>query len=138
MDSEGQGALARPFVLGRATQGYLRRLWRNRHRPDWKQDRAALVDLGIADPLLGSARRDRLFEALRRRQERGGCGNYVIAFIHHAMSPVRYWEAVGAEVRTAFRRVLRRRKVKPERFGLLVTKIMEQAEALHDEWSPAA
>ena len=38
----------------------------------------------------------------------------------------------------ARRRVLRRRKVKPEHFDLFVAKVMEQAEALYDEWPPAA
>ena len=41
-----------------------------------------------------------------------------------------------AEARTAVRRVLRRRNVKPEHFHLFVTKVMQQAEALYEDWPP--
>src|SRR5437667_10255185 len=49
---------------------------------------------GIVDPLPGLTKRDRLFEALRSRQERDGCANHVLAFIQMFMEPVRF---VGAK-----------------------------------------
>lgn len=49
-----------------------------------------LSDLGIADPLPDMTKRHRLYEALRGRQEHDRCGNYVVAFIHRAMDPVRF------------------------------------------------
>ena len=49
-----------------------------------------LRDLDIADPMPGITKRRRLYEALRGRQQRDGCGNLVVAFVHRAMDPVRY------------------------------------------------
>lgn len=46
-------------------------------------------------------------------------------------------EAVKAEVRAAVRRVLRKRKVKKEDFGMLIEHIMMQAEALYGDWPTA-
>jgi uncharacterized protein Ymh len=48
---------------------------------------------GVDDPLPGFTKRDRLFEALRARQERDGCANHVLAFIQTFIEPVRF---VGA------------------------------------------
>lgn len=48
----------------------------------------------IEDPLPGITKRDRLFEALRLRQERDGCSNRILAFIQAFMEPVRF---VGAK-----------------------------------------
>jgi len=52
--------------------------------------------LGIEDPSPMMTKRKRLFEALKKRQERDRCGNNVVAFIYAAMDPVRY---VGMEER---------------------------------------
>jgi uncharacterized protein (TIGR02391 family) len=52
-----------------------------------------LRDCGIEDPLPGSTKRDRLFEALYQRQRKDGVGNHIVAFIHKAMNPVRYVSA---------------------------------------------
>jgi len=52
--------------------------------------------LGIEDPSPMMTKRKRLFEALKKRQERDRCGNNVVAFIYAAMGPVRY---VGMEER---------------------------------------
>lgn len=49
-----------------------------------------LSRLGIADPMLSMAKRVRLFEALRARQERDRCANLVVAFIQETMKPVRH------------------------------------------------
>lgn len=49
-----------------------------------------LRDCGIEDPLPGHTKRERLFEALYRRQVNDGTGNHVVAFIYKAMNPVRY------------------------------------------------
>lgn len=49
-----------------------------------------LRDCGIEDPLPGYTKRERLFEALSRRQVNDGTGNQVVAFIYKAMNPVRY------------------------------------------------
>ncbi len=49
-----------------------------------------LQDCGIDDPLPGSTKRYRLFDALSLRQRRDRCGNNVVAFTHAAMNPVRY------------------------------------------------
>ena len=53
---------------------------------------AVLERCGIDDPHLGSNKRSRLYEALRRRQEKDRCGNHVIAFIQKAMEPVLWIE----------------------------------------------
>jgi len=42
---------------------------------------------GIDDPVPEMTKRHRLFQALRARQEKDGCANNVIAFIHAAMDP---------------------------------------------------
>ncbi len=47
-------------------------------------------------------------------------------------------DAVQAEVRSAFRRVLRTQEVRREDFEYLVEKIMEQAQALYARWPLAA
>jgi len=52
-----------------------------------------LRDCGIEDPLPGSTKRDRLFEALYQRQHKDGVGNHVVAFIYKAMNPARYVSA---------------------------------------------
>jgi uncharacterized protein (TIGR02391 family) len=44
----------------------------------------------IEDPSPGITKRDRLFDALRAKQERDGCANNVLAFIHTALDPVRF------------------------------------------------
>ncbi len=44
----------------------------------------------IDDPSPGITKRDRLFDALQRKQERDGCSNNVIAFIQTALDPVRF------------------------------------------------
>ncbi len=49
-----------------------------------------LRESNIGDPLPGVTKRDRLFEALNQKQKQDRCANNVIAFIHKAMSPVRY------------------------------------------------
>lgn len=49
-----------------------------------------LRSCAIADPFPAVTKRDRLFEALSARQSQDRCGNNVAAFIHAAMSPVRY------------------------------------------------
>jgi uncharacterized protein (TIGR02391 family) len=49
-----------------------------------------LQDCGIEDPLPGHTKRERLFEALYRRQRNDGAGNHVVAFVYRAMNPVRY------------------------------------------------
>jgi uncharacterized protein (TIGR02391 family) len=49
-----------------------------------------LRDCGIDDQFSGGAKRDRLFEALSRRQNIDRCGNQVAAFTLAAMKPVRY------------------------------------------------
>ena len=49
-----------------------------------------LLDAGIDDPLPSYTKRHRLFGALNARQERDKSGNNVAAFIHKAMSPVRF------------------------------------------------
>lgn len=46
--------------------------------------------LGIDDPSPTMTKRHRLYEALRSRQDRDGCGNLVIAFVQRAMDPVLY------------------------------------------------
>ncbi len=48
--------------------------------------------LGIDDPAPSMTKRKRLFIALKKRQEQDRCGDYVVAFIHAAMDPVRYIE----------------------------------------------
>ena len=45
---------------------------------------------------------------------------------------------VKTEIRSAVRRVLRRRSVKPEDFDEFVSNIMAQAEALYANWPVAA
>ena len=45
---------------------------------------------------------------------------------------------VKAAVRSAVRRVLRRRNIKPEDFDQFLNFIMEQAEALYSDWPLAA
>jgi len=52
-----------------------------------------LRDCGIDDPIPGSTKRHRLFEALYQRQRSDRCGNNVVAFVHTAMNPVRYVRA---------------------------------------------
>jgi uncharacterized protein (TIGR02391 family) len=49
-----------------------------------------LDSLGIDDPSPSVAKRRRLFQALKQRQERDRCGNQVGAFIKAAMDPVLY------------------------------------------------
>jgi hypothetical protein len=49
-----------------------------------------LAQCRIDDPYPTMTKRYRLFEALKQRQERDGCGNNVVAFIYSAMNPVRY------------------------------------------------
>lgn len=49
-----------------------------------------LRDCGIDDPLPDNTKRERLFEALKQRQQIDGCGNQVVAFIYKAMGPVGY------------------------------------------------
>jgi len=49
-----------------------------------------LRDCGIEDPMPGHTKRERLFEALYRRQLNDSAGNHVVAFIYKAMNPVRY------------------------------------------------
>ncbi len=49
-----------------------------------------LEQCGIHDSLLGNTKRDRLYEALRIRQERDRNANHIVAFIKAAMKPVRY------------------------------------------------
>lgn len=45
---------------------------------------------GIDDPLAGFTKRNRLFEALRARQEKDACANVVLAFVQMVMEPVRF------------------------------------------------
>ncbi len=45
---------------------------------------------GRGDVVVMVPKRERLLEALRRRQERDRCGNNVIAFVKASMAPVRY------------------------------------------------
>ena len=45
---------------------------------------------GINDLFPSNTKRDRLFDALQKRQQQDGCANQVVAFIHHSMNPVRY------------------------------------------------
>jgi uncharacterized protein (TIGR02391 family) len=45
---------------------------------------------GIDDPSPGITKRDRLFDALRAKQERDGCANNVLAFVETALDPVRF------------------------------------------------
>jgi uncharacterized protein (TIGR02391 family) len=49
-----------------------------------------LQSCSIPDPNPTQTKRYRLFEALSQQQVRDGCGNHVVAFIHAAMSPIRY------------------------------------------------
>lgn len=49
-----------------------------------------LRECGIEDRLPGFTKRERLYEALQKRQSIDGVGNNVAAFIHKAMNPVRY------------------------------------------------
>ena len=49
-----------------------------------------LKESNIDDPLPGFTKRDRLFEALSRKQKQDGCANNIVAFIYRAMNPVRY------------------------------------------------
>jgi uncharacterized protein (TIGR02391 family) len=49
-----------------------------------------LRESNIEDLLPGYTKRDRLFEALNKKQMQDKCGNNVVAFIHKAMNPVRY------------------------------------------------
>ena len=49
-----------------------------------------LSECNIADPHPGTTKRDRLFEALRTKQNEDRCANGVLAFIKHAMDPVLY------------------------------------------------
>jgi uncharacterized protein (TIGR02391 family) len=48
---------------------------------------------GIEDPLPGYTKRDRLFEALRTRQEHDNVANNVLAFVQTFMEPVRFVSA---------------------------------------------
>ena len=50
----------------------------------------ALEACDIADPFPGGTKRHRLFGALKARQDADRCGNSVLAFVKHVMSPVRY------------------------------------------------
>jgi uncharacterized protein (TIGR02391 family) len=45
---------------------------------------------GISDLFPGNTKRDRLFEALQRRQQQDGCANQIVAFVQQSMSPLRY------------------------------------------------
>jgi uncharacterized protein (TIGR02391 family) len=45
---------------------------------------------GIDDPSPGITKRDRLFDALRAKQERDGCANNILAFVETALDPVRF------------------------------------------------
>jgi uncharacterized protein (TIGR02391 family) len=45
---------------------------------------------GIDDPSPGITKRDRLFDALRAKQERDGCANSILAFVETALDPVRF------------------------------------------------
>jgi len=49
-----------------------------------------LQESNIDDPLPGFTKKDRLFEALFRKQKQDGCANNVVAFIYKSMNPVRY------------------------------------------------
>ncbi len=49
-----------------------------------------LSGCGIDDPSPGITKRDRLFDALRAKQDRDGCANNVVAFIQTALDPVRF------------------------------------------------
>jgi uncharacterized protein (TIGR02391 family) len=49
-----------------------------------------LRDLNIADLAPGTTKRDRLYEALRNKQQQDRCGNNVVAFIQRAMDPIRF------------------------------------------------
>lgn len=44
----------------------------------------------IDDPLPGTTKRHRLFEALRTKQDKDGCANNVLAFIQTALNPARF------------------------------------------------
>lgn len=63
-----------------------------------------LRDCEIDDPLAGTTKRVRLFEALRARQDRDRSANSVLRFVAHAMAPVRhvgsrdYYETKRGEV----------------------------------------
>lgn len=52
-----------------------------------------LRECGIDDPLPAMTKRHRLFEALKARQSADRCGNNVVAFVQHAMNPVRHHDA---------------------------------------------
>ncbi len=45
---------------------------------------------GINDPLSGITKRDRLFEALRAKQDEDNCSNNIFAFLMIVMNPVNY------------------------------------------------
>ncbi len=49
-----------------------------------------LAQCNIADPLPAMTKRHRLFEALRQKQNADNCANGVLAFVTHAMNPVRH------------------------------------------------
>src|SRR5262245_55294580 len=61
---------------------------------------------GIDDVSPSITKRDRLFEALLKRQSRDGCGNNVVAFIQRVMNPIRYVE--GREIFETRRSALNR------------------------------
>ena len=49
-----------------------------------------LAATGINDPLPGITKRDRLFEALRAKQDEDNCSNNIFAFLMVVMNPVNY------------------------------------------------
>ena len=54
--------------------------------------RRCLSDCSIPDPYPRMTKRDRLFAALRDKQNLDGCANGVLAFVQHVMDPVQYLE----------------------------------------------
>lgn len=54
-----------------------------------------LASCQIGDPAPTLTKRDRLFEALKARQDRDQCANAVLHFVQQAMAPVRYLGETG-------------------------------------------
>jgi uncharacterized protein (TIGR02391 family) len=67
-----------------------------------------LSQCGISDPLSGTSKRVRLFEALRQKQIQDHCANNVCAFIKRVMAPVLYVqrEDIFLEKRTELNHIL--------------------------------
>ena len=111
-------------------------------RRDWQEADSRAAALGLSEEELA------FYESVAANYQQIYGQEFLRNLIHDVVQTIRrnlkvewtepHRDDVKAAVRSAVRRVLRRRNIKPEDFDQFLNFIMEQAEALYADWPLAA